>query len=69
VAERTEDRVLVISHGITARVLRGMLVGGREWHGVPVAEDVPQGSVVRVDGGAETVLHVGSGVHGVQRAV
>ncbi len=59
---------LVISHGITARVLRGALAGGRDWHGVPVAEDLPQGTVVRVRDGRESVLHAGSGAPGGRAA-
>ncbi|MCU0892491.1 MAG: histidine phosphatase family protein, partial [Sandarakinorhabdus sp.] len=60
--------VLAISHGITARVLRGILVGGQDWHGVPVAADAPQGTVFHISDGAETMLHVGSGVQGVRAA-
>ena len=59
---------LVISHGITARVLRGILVGGQDWQGVPVAADAPQGTVFHIRDGAETMLHVGSGVQGVRAA-
>ena len=59
---------LVISHGITARVLRGILVGGQNWQGVPVAADAPQGTVFHIRDGAETMLHVGSGVQGVRAA-
>ena len=60
--------LLVISHGITARVLRGILVGGQDWQGVPVAADAPQGTVFHIRDGAETMLHVGSGVQGVRAA-
>ncbi len=60
--------VLAISHGITARVLRGLLVGGADWHGVAVADDAPQGTVFHVSSGVERVLHVGSGVRGVKAA-
>ena len=60
--------VLAISHGITARVLRGILVGGQDWQGVPVAADAPQGTVFHIRDGAETMLHVGSGVQGVRAA-
>jgi probable phosphoglycerate mutase len=60
--------VLVISHGITARVLRGLLVGGEPWHGVPVAVDAPQGTVFEVDGGVERILLTGQGVQGVRAA-
>lgn len=53
---------LVISHGITASVLRGILVGGEDWHGVPVAARAPQGTVFRIKDGVEDMLHIGSGV-------
>jgi probable phosphoglycerate mutase len=59
---------LVISHGITARVLRGLLVGGRDWHGVKVAADAPQGSIFHIADGAETLIHAGQGAHGVRAA-
>ena len=52
---------LVISHGITASVLRGILVGGEDWHGVPVAPRAPQGTVFRIRDGVEKALHIGSG--------
>ncbi len=53
--------VLAISHGITAGVLRGLLVGGEDWHGVPVAPRAPQGTVFRIRDGVEEALHIGSG--------
>ena len=52
---------LVISHGITASVLRGLLVGGEDWHGVPVAPRAPQGTVFHIRDGVEDMLHIGSG--------
>jgi probable phosphoglycerate mutase len=60
--------VLAISHGITARVLRGLLVGGSDWHGVKVAPNAAQGTVFHIRDGHETVLLTGSGVHGVRAA-
>ncbi len=60
--------VLAISHGITARVLRGLLIGGADWHGVRVAADAPQGTVFHIRDGVESVLHTGSGVQGVRAA-
>jgi broad specificity phosphatase PhoE len=60
-ADAGDAPALVISHGMTARVLRGLLAGGRDHHGTAVAADVPQGSVVRIESGAEAVLHVGQG--------
>jgi len=29
--------------------------------GAPVAPDLPQGSVVKIEGGVETVVHIGTG--------
>jgi probable phosphoglycerate mutase len=52
---------LVISHGITSTVLRGLLVGGEDWHGVPVAPRAPQGTVFRIRDGKEEAIHIGSG--------
>ncbi len=59
---------LVISHGMTARVLRGLLAGGREFHGVPIAADLPQGTIVRIAKGAEQALHMGTGTSGPRAA-
>lgn len=55
------EPALVISHGMTARVLRGLLAGGRTYQGVPIAADVPQGTVMVVRDGTETPLLTGSG--------
>ncbi len=54
---------IVITHGITARVLRGILVGGTPYEPgcVPLADGAPQGTIFRVENGAETALHVGTG--------
>jgi probable phosphoglycerate mutase len=49
-------------------VLRGLLVGGRDWHGVRVADDAPQGSIFHLANGTETLLHTGAGAHGVRAA-
>jgi probable phosphoglycerate mutase len=67
-ADAGDAPALVISHGMTARVLRGMLVGGRPFHDVPIAADLPQGTVVRIAGGAEQALHLGSGTEGPRAA-
>ncbi|HEX2762920.1 MAG TPA: histidine phosphatase family protein [Allosphingosinicella sp.] len=56
------DRI-VLMHGMSSRVLRGMLIGAEarpEW-GAPVAPSLPQGSVAEVGDGSETVLCSGSG--------
>ncbi len=54
---------LVIMHGISSAVLRGMLTGAchRPGCGAPVAEGLPQGSMVRIEDGVEIVLHLGAG--------
>ena len=54
---------LIVMHGISSRVLRGLLTGApdRPGCGAPVAPPLPQGSVVCIEGGAETLLGLGSG--------
>lgn len=61
-ASETGDR-LIVMHGISSRVLRGLLTGApeREGCGAPVAAPLPQGSVVCVEDGVETVIGLGSG--------
>lgn len=56
---------LVISHGMTSRVLRGVMTGldVLPQFSAPVAPDLPQGSIVMIEGGRETVVHRGSGGH------
>jgi broad specificity phosphatase PhoE len=54
---------LVVMHGISSRVLRGVMTGlpvDAEL-GAPIAAGLPQGSVVMIAGGRETVIHRGSG--------
>ncbi len=58
--------VLVVSHGITLRVLRGLLAGGTEYEGVVLAEDAPQGTVFVIQDGIQSVLHVGDGHQGAR---
>ena len=61
-AEDGGDR-LVISHGISSRVLRGLMTGlptDPRWS-APVADGLPQGLVVMVESGRETVVHRGQG--------
>ena len=69
-ADLAPDRdVLVISHGITLRVLRGLLGGGvGEYEGVTLAGDAPQGTVFVLEDGVQSVLHTGAGVAGVKAA-
>ena len=59
---------LVISHGITLRVLRGILAGGRPFEGVTLADDAPQGTVFRIEDGVATAVHVGAGAAGTRGA-
>lgn len=54
---------LVIMHGISSRVLRGVMTG-QDVHPefeTPIAPGLPQGSVVMIERGAETVVHTGTG--------
>jgi probable phosphoglycerate mutase len=53
----TGDR-LILMHGMSSRVLRGMLTAAEQWTacGVPVGYGVPQGGVVEIEGGVETLL-------------
>ncbi len=60
--------VLAISHGITLRVLRGLLAGGTAYEGVMLADDAPQGTVFRIADGIQTALHVGDGARGARAA-
>jgi probable phosphoglycerate mutase len=61
-ADDPSDR-LVISHGITSRVLRGVMTGLAADPAIraPAAPGLPQGSMVLVEGGHERVVHRGSG--------
>ena len=54
---------LIVMHGISSRVLRGVLTGApdRPECGAPVADPLPQGSVVCIEDGVETVVGRGSG--------
>ena len=54
---------LVIMHGISSRVLRGMLTGAdvEPRFRAPIAPGLPQGSVVMIEGGRESVIHRGTG--------
>lgn len=54
---------LVIMHGMSSRVLRGVLTGAdvMPQFDAPVAPDLPQGSIALIEGGRETIAHLGSG--------
>lgn len=60
---------LVIMHGMSSRILRGVMTGRdvMPQFDAPVAPDLPQGSVVRIEGGVETLAHRGTG-HGAAPA-
>jgi glucosyl-3-phosphoglycerate phosphatase len=66
VAEQTvsEDR-LIVMHGVSSQVLRGILVGGSAHPdcGTPVAPRLPQGSVACYQNGRESVVVRGGGRH------
>ena len=54
---------LVITHGISSRVLRGVMTGAdahRDFD-APIAPGLPQGSIVTIEGGVETIAHLGTG--------
>jgi probable phosphoglycerate mutase len=61
-ADEEGDR-LIVMHGISSRVLRGLLTRAPERPGcdAPVAGPLPQGSVVCIEDGLETVVGLGSG--------
>lgn len=50
---------LVVMHGISSCVLRGLLTGAphREGCGAPMAEGLEQGAISCIEDGTETVLH------------
>ncbi|HEV2568410.1 histidine phosphatase family protein [Sphingomonas sp.] len=54
---------LIIMHGMSSRVLRGLMTGidvEPRWS-APIAPSLPQGSMVMIEGGVETVVHLGAG--------
>lgn len=62
---------LIITHGLTSRVMRGLMTGlpvDRDL-GAAVGSSLPQGSAVLVDGGVERVVHRGTGAWGGRDAV
>lgn len=61
-ADDPGDR-LVISHGISSRVLRGVMTAlppHADW-GAPIAAGLPQGSLACIAAGVETIAHRGTG--------
>ena len=61
-ADEEGDR-LILMHGISSRVLRGVLTGAdpHPEFGVPILPGLPQGSVVAIEQGVERVVHLGTG--------
>jgi probable phosphoglycerate mutase len=54
---------LIIMHGMSSRVLRGMLTGmdaDSRWS-APIAPGLPQGSMVVIENGVERIVHLGAG--------
>jgi probable phosphoglycerate mutase len=60
IAAEARDR-LVVMHGMSSRVLRGLLTGapGLPGCGTPVADGLRQGAVVEIENGMERVLDQG----------
>jgi probable phosphoglycerate mutase len=58
--DETGDR-LIVMHGMSSRVLRGLLTGAaiREGFAAPVADGVRQGALVEIENGRETILDQG----------
>jgi probable phosphoglycerate mutase len=54
---------LVIMHGISSRVMRGVMTGqpAVDRFGAPAAGHLPQGSLVMIENGVETIVHLGGG--------
>ena len=56
---------LVIMHGMSSRVLRGVLLGleaNEPWK-APIAPSLPQGTMVVIENGREEIVRQGGGVH------
>ena len=54
---------LVIMHGISSRVMRGVMTGQPlvDRFGAPASGHLPQGSLVMIECGVETIVHLGGG--------
>ena len=55
---------LVIMHGMSSRVLRGLLMGlpiDPLWN-APIADNLPHGSIVMIGNGTEKIIHMGGGI-------
>lgn len=63
-ADQRGDR-LVVMHGMSSRVLRGLLLGlpVDERFGAPIAPSLAQGTMVMVGNGVEKIITAGAGTH------
>ena len=54
---------LVIMHGISSRVMRGVMTGQPlvDRFDAPASGHLPQGSLVMIEAGVETIVHLGGG--------
>lgn len=54
---------LIIMHGLSSKIMRGMMTGLADHPAVdaPVAPSLPQGSLVMIEQGVETLVHRGTG--------
>lgn len=54
---------LIIMHGLSSKIMRGLMTGLADHPAVevPVAASLPQGSLVMIEGGVETLVHRGTG--------
>jgi glucosyl-3-phosphoglycerate phosphatase len=59
--ESEEGDRLIVMHGMSSRVLRGLLTGAgvREGFGAPIADGIRQGALVEIADGRETILDSG----------
>ncbi len=55
---------LIVMHGMSSRVLRGILLGLPDdpQFAAPIADGLPQGTMVMIGGGVEKIIHQGLGV-------
>lgn len=61
-ADQDGDK-LIIMHGMSSRVLRGLLTGmavDPRWE-APIAAGLPQGSMAMIENGVERIVHLGNG--------
>ena len=58
VEDRPGDHIVVM-HGISSRVLRGIMTGlpDNPHHGAPIAASLKQGSIAQISGGVESILY------------